>query len=83
MSSERGRDEAWDIMREWSGVILFLLIKRPQRVRDCLPWGGGWEDISFNVTCGSQKKGGMCAPVIGQVSLERYLGCDQIQKTER
>lgn len=92
------RDEAWDIMQERSDVIFFLLTKRPQRVRDCLPWdwGDGWENIFFNVTCENQKraderipilldlpfkhKGIMCAPLIGPVSLEKYLGCGQIQQ---
>ena len=92
------RDEAWEIMRERSDVVFFLLTKRPQRVRDCLPWdwGDGWENIFFHVTCENQKradervpilldlpfkhKGVMCAPLIGPVSLEKYLGCGQIQQ---
>ena len=31
------RAEAWDIMRQRSDVVFFLLTKRPQRVRECLP----------------------------------------------
>ena len=52
------RDEAWDIMRERSDVKFFLLTKRPQRVRDCLPkdWGDGWDNIMFNVTCENQRR---------------------------
>lgn len=47
------RAEAWDIMRQRSDVVFFLLTKRPQRVRKCLPpdWGSGWDNIFFNVTC--------------------------------
>ena len=47
------RAEAWDIMRQRSDVVFFLLTKRPQRVRECLPpdWGSGWDNIFFNVTC--------------------------------
>lgn len=52
------RAEAWDIMRARSDVIFYLLTKRPQRVRDCLPpdWGDGWENIFFNVTCENQRR---------------------------
>ena len=31
------RPEAWDIMRQRSDVIFYLLTKRPQRVSQCLP----------------------------------------------
>ena len=31
------RAEAWDIMHQRSDVVFFLLTKRPQRVRECLP----------------------------------------------
>ena len=79
-------------------VKFFLLTKRPQRVRDCLPkdWGGGWENIFFNVTCENQRraderiplllelpfkhKGIMCAPFIGPVSIEKYLADGQIEQ---
>ena len=46
------RAEAWEIMRQRSDVKFFLLTKRPQSVRACLPegWGDGWENIIFNVT---------------------------------
>lgn len=92
------REEAWDIMRERSDVIFFLLTKRPQRVKDCLPddWNGGWENIFFNVTCENQRraderipilldlpfkhKGIMCAPFIGEVSVEKYLKSGQIEQ---
>ncbi len=59
-------------------------------------WGDGWENIFFNVTCENQKraderipilldlpfkhKGIMCAPFIGQVSIEKYLASNQIEQ---
>jgi protein gp37 len=59
-------------------------------------WGDGWEHIMFNVTCENQKraderipillnlpfrhKGIMCAPFIGPVSVEKYLGSGQIEQ---
>ena len=56
--ADEWRDEAWEIMRTRSDVKFFLLTKRPQRVKECLPadWGDGWENIFFNVTCENQKR---------------------------
>lgn len=52
------RDEAWDVMRRRRDVIFFLLTKRPQRVKACLPsdWGAGWENIMLNVTAENQQR---------------------------
>lgn len=59
-------------------------------------FGDGWENIFFNVTCENQKraderipillelpfkhKGIMCAPFIGEVSIEKYLKAGQIEQ---
>ena len=53
-------------------------------------WGSGWDNVMFNVTCENQRraderipilkelpfkhKGIMCAPLIGEISIEKYLG---------
>lgn len=60
------RDEAWDIMRERSDVKFFLLTKRPQRVKACLPkdWGDGWDNIFFNVTCENQRRADERIPIL-------------------
>jgi len=60
------RDEAWDIMRQRKDVKFFLLTKRPQRVKDCLPydWGDGWENIFFNVTCENQRRADERIPIL-------------------
>lgn len=60
------RDEAWEIMRKRSDVKFFLLTKRPQRVKDCLPsnWGDGWENIFFNVTCENQRRADERIPIL-------------------
>jgi protein gp37 len=58
-------------------------------------WGSGWENIFFNVTCENQKraderisilldlpfkhKGIMTAPLIGSVSIDKYLASGQIE----
>lgn len=96
--ADEWRNKAWDIMKERSDVKFFLLTKRPQRVKQCLPsdWGDGWENVFFNVTCENQTraderipilldlpfkhKGIMCAPFIGEVSIEKYLSGGQIEQ---
>lgn len=92
------RDEAWEIMKIRSDVKFFLLTKRPERVKKCLPksWGNGWENIFFNVTCENQKyaderipvlhslpfkhKGIMAAPLLGKISIEKFLKEGQIEQ---
>lgn len=56
--ADKWRDEAWNIIYQRKDVIFFLLTKRPERVRECLPddWGSGWENVFFNVTCENQKR---------------------------
>lgn len=62
-------------------------------------WGNGWENIMLNVTCENQRraderipillelpfkhKGIMCAPFIGSVSIEKYLGDSQNGQIEQ
>lgn len=59
-------------------------------------WGDGWDNVMFNVTCENQRraderipilkelpfkhKGIMCAPFIGAVSIEKYLGDNVIEQ---
>ncbi len=59
-------------------------------------WGSGWENVFFNVTCEDQKradermpmllelpfrhKGVSCTPLIGPVSLGKYLDSGQIER---
>ena len=60
------RDEAWSIIRQRPDVVFFLLTKRPERVRDCLPydWGDGWENVFFNVSCENQKRADERIPIL-------------------
>jgi protein gp37 len=64
--ADQWRDEAWDMIRTRSDVKFFLLTKRPQRVRDCLPWdwGDGWENVFFNVTCENQRRADERIPIM-------------------
>ena len=58
------RAEAWEIMRQRPDVRFFLLTKRPERVRSCLPadWPGrngrqgGWPNVMLNVSCENQRR---------------------------
>ena len=59
-------------------------------------WGDGWENVFFNVTCENQRradermplllelpfrhKGVSCTPMIGPVTLEKYLDSGQIER---
>ncbi len=59
-------------------------------------WGAGWENVMLNVSCENQRraderiplllelparhKGIMCAPLIGSVSIDRYLACGQLEQ---
>ena len=60
------RAEAWDIIRQRPDVKFFLLTKRPERVRGCLPgdWGDGWENVFFNVTCENQRRADERIPLL-------------------
>lgn len=60
------REDAWEIMRQRPDVIFFLLTKRPQRVKDCLPkdWDSGWENIFFNITCENQRRADERIPIL-------------------
>ena len=83
------RNEAWDLMRERSDVKFFLLTKRPQRVRDCLPedWGDGWENIFFNVTCENQRRADERIPILLSLPMKHkgimcapFIGSVSIEK---
>ncbi len=60
------REEAWSIIKERSDVKFFLLTKRPQRVKECLPWdwGDGWENVMLNVTCENQRRADERIPIL-------------------
>ena len=64
--ADKWRGEAWEIMRCRPDVKFFLLTKRPQRVRECLPedWGDGWENVMFNVTCENQRRADERIPIL-------------------
>ncbi len=64
--ADEWRDEVWSIIHSRPDVVFFLLTKRPERVRKCLPydWGDGWENVFFNVTCENQKRADERIPIL-------------------
>lgn len=64
--ADKWRNDAWDIIHNRSDVKFFLLTKRPERVKDCLPqdWGNGWENVFFNVTCENQRRADERIPIL-------------------
>ena len=64
--ADKWRDEVWSIIHSRPDVVFFLLTKRPERVRQCLPcdWGDGWENVFFNVTCENQKRADERIPIL-------------------
>lgn len=56
--ADEWRDEAWECIRRRPDVTFSLLTKRARRIGDCLPadWGGGWENVTFSVSCENQAR---------------------------
>ena len=76
--ADEWRDEAWEIMRIRSDVKFFLLTKRPQRVRECLPawWGEGLSNVMLNVTCENQRRADERIPLLhGLPFLHKGIMC--------
>ncbi|MDO5293547.1 MAG: DUF5131 family protein [bacterium] len=87
--ADQWRNEAWEMMRERSDVKFFLLTKRPERVRDCLPkgWGDGFENVFFNVSCENQRRADERIPILLELPFKHkgimcapYIGPVSIEK---
>ena len=65
-AADAWRSQAWDLMRQRRDVVFFLLTKRPERVKDCLPadWGDGWDNIFFNVSAENQRRADERIPLL-------------------
>ncbi len=70
-------------------LYFFLLTKRPQRVRKCLPgdWGDGWENVFFNVTCENQRRADERIPLLLELPFKHkgimcapFIGSVSIEK---
>lgn len=87
--ADEWRDEVWGIIRQRSDVIFYLLTKRPERVRNCLPsdWGDGWENVFFNVTCENQRRADERIPLLLKLPFKHkgimcapFIGAVSIEK---
>ena len=60
------REEVWDIIRQRKDVVFFILTKRADRIKECLPkdWDDGWENVFLNVTCENQKRADERIPIL-------------------
>lgn len=64
--ADEWRQEAWEMIHKRPDVKFFLLTKRPERVKNCLPenWNDGWENVMFNVTCENQNRADERIPIL-------------------
>ena len=64
--ADQWRDDAWEIIRKRSDVVFFLLTKRPERIKSCLPktWGDGWENVFLNVSVENQEVADERIPIL-------------------
>jgi protein gp37 len=72
------RDEAWDLIRRRPDVKFFLLTKRAERIRACLPpdWGDGWDNVMLNVTAENDRRARQRIPVLlGTPAKHRGVMC--------
>ena len=54
--ADQWREDAWQIISERPDVKFFLLTKRANRIKECLPhdWYKGWDNVMISVTCENQ-----------------------------
>lgn len=64
--ADEWRDGVWDIIKQRSDVVFYILTKRPERAEKCLPfdWGDGWENVFFNVTAENQRRADERIPIL-------------------
>jgi len=64
--ADKWRGEAWKIIKERSDVKFYLLTKRAQRIKQCLPkdWYEGYDNVILNVTCENQQRADERIPIL-------------------
>ena len=55
--ADEWRDGVWETIRRRNDCIFILTTKRPERIRQCLPfdWGNGWENVYMSVSIENQE----------------------------
>lgn len=64
--ADKWRKEVWKIIKKRSDVKFFILTKRANRIKECLPydWNNGYENVILNVTCENQKRADERIPIL-------------------
>lgn len=73
--ADEWRDEVWDIIRKRKDVMFFILTKRTDRIKKCLPfdWNSGWNNVWINVTAENQKRANERIPILLEIPA-KYKG---------
>lgn len=60
------REECWDIIRERKDLSFYIITKRIDRFKECVPadWGNGWENVSICSTCENQDRADYRIPIL-------------------
>lgn len=64
--ADQWRHEVWRIIKKRSDVKFYILTKRAQRLKECLPddWNDGYENVILNVTCENQARADQRIPIL-------------------
>lgn len=90
--ADEWRNEAWSMIYERSDVKFFLLTKRADRIKECLPddWNNGWDNVMLNVTCENQVRADERIPYLLDVPAKHkgimcapFIGSVNIEKYMR
>lgn len=66
------REDAWNIIRKRSDLIFFIITKRPERIKECLPndWKLGYDNVWINVSCENQKRVDERLPILNSLPIK-------------
>lgn len=73
--ADEWRNEVWDIIKNRKDVMFFILTKRADRIKECLPsdWNSGWNNVWINVTAENQKRANERIPILLEIPA-KYKG---------
>lgn len=73
--ADQWRTEVWEMIRMRKDVLFWILTKRPERIRKCLPndWNDGWSNVWLNVTIENQKRAEERLPILLELPFQ-YKG---------
>ena len=70
--ADEWRAEVWQMIAERSDCKFFIITKRPERIKQCLPpdWGDGYDNVLLNVTTENQKMADERIPFLLDIPLK-------------